>query len=93
MPGPALIDLSGNNQHVQSIEVAIGTNAPQANYIDNSGATPATLFVTGSITPFYPYNAQLNDGGTTTLGTVGTSPLALSKSGSGTLILGEYLAG
>jgi len=90
--GASSIDLSGNSQHVQSIEVAIGTNAPQANYIDNSGSTPATLYVTGSITPFYPYNAQLNDGGTTTLGTVGTSTLALFKSGSGTLVLGEYLA-
>ncbi len=90
--GAGSMDLSGHDQHVQSIEVGLGTNSPQANIIDNSGTSNATLFITGNNTPLYPYNAQINDGGISTAGVVGSSTTALVKSGNGTLVLGEYLA-
>ena len=86
-----LVDLDGHSQHIQSVEIAIATNSPQANIIENSGDSNATLFITGNNTPIYPYNAQLNDGGTTTAGTTGSHTLALAKTGASTFVLGEYL--
>ncbi|HUO07141.1 MAG TPA: PEP-CTERM sorting domain-containing protein [Phycisphaerae bacterium] len=88
--GAGSVDLSGHNQHVQSIEVGAASNAPQANVINNSGAANATLFITGNVTPFYPFDAQLNDGGQAADGSNGTHTLALAKTGSSTLVLGEY---
>ncbi len=88
--GAGSVDLSGHNQHVQSIEVGAASNAPQANIINNSGAANATLFITGNVTPFYPFDAQLDDGGQAADGSNGTHTLALAKTGTSTLVLGEY---
>ncbi|MGN6370445.1 MAG: beta strand repeat-containing protein [Phycisphaerae bacterium] len=86
-----LVDLDGHSQHVQSISVALGSNTPQGWIIQNSGPSDATLYITGNNTPLNPYVGLLNDGGQNTDGTVGTHTLALSKSGNGILVLGEYV--
>ena len=88
--GAGFLDLSGNNQHIHSIEVSASSSAKLSVMINNSGATPATLFITGDVTPFYPYTGLLNDGGQAASGANGTSSLALDKSGLSTLALGFY---
>ncbi len=95
--GAPSLDMNGFNQTIQSLCVGQVTNAPEFNQINNSGATPATLTISGSVTPFTSYNGQINDGGPTStdssgnINASGGSTTAIVKLGSGTLVLGEYI--
>ena len=72
------LDLSGHNQTVRSLSAAIAANSPNLNQITNSGATPATLTISGAITPAFPYNGQIND-----MGPTSTDPLGGNVTATG----------
>ncbi len=70
-----ILDLNGFSQQINSLESLLsGSGSTFA--ITNSGTSPATLTVSGSTTPAYPYAGQINDG---------LAAITLDKQGSGTL--------
>ena len=56
-----ILDLNGYSQTINSLEsLPTGPNTKFA--ITNSGSLGATLTISGTTTPYYPYTGQINDG-------------------------------
>ena len=72
-----ILDLNGYSQTINSLDsLPTGPNTKFA--ITNSGSLGATLTISGTTTPYYPYTGQINNG---------LSPLAIAKGGNSTLML------
>jgi fibronectin-binding autotransporter adhesin len=70
-----ILDLNGFSQQINSLSSSPG-GLGAAFAITNSGTSPASLTISGSTTPAYPYAGQINDG---------LASIALAKQGTGTL--------